>query len=260
MKLTVLTENAAGGRCLAEHGLSYLIESQGNKVLLDAGHSDVFLRNAAYLGIDLNNEIDSVILSHGHWDHGDGLRHLKGKSLYFHPQVFINRYRRSDDTYLGLKMSEAEMHSQFNLHTSISPIEVKPGILFLGEIPRINDFEAKSTPFIDADGKPDFVLDDSAVVVTEDDGIVVITGCAHAGICNTVAYAISVTGVTNVKAVVGGFHLKKNDAITSKTIEWLKEIGVQDVLPTHCTELEALSAFSREFGATQLKTGMTVQL
>lgn len=260
MKLTVLTENVAGGRFLAEHGLSYIIEHKGEKILFDTGHSDVFLHNAELLGVDIQNDIDTVVLSHGHWDHGDGLQYLQDKVLYCHPLVFMKRYRRVDDTYLGLKLSKSEAVKRFDLQTSISPIEVKPGIIFLGEIPRHNDFEAQKTPFLDANGQPDFILDDSAIAIIEDDALVVVSGCAHSGICNIVNHAKTVTGINNVKAVIGGFHLKHNDEITSLTVECLKAMEVKTIYPSHCTELNALAAFSLEYKVKQLKTGMVIEL
>ena len=260
MKLTVLTENVAGGAFLAEHGLSYLIEHKGEKLLFDTGHSDVFLHNAELLEIDLHNDVDTLVLSHGHWDHGDGLKYLRDKTLYAHPLIFMERYRRLNNTYLGLEMNKSEALKRFHLELSKSPVEVKPDVIFLGEIPRLNDFEAKQTMFLDADGNPDFILDDSALAIKDGDELMVVTGCSHSGICNIVDYAIKVTGLTKVKAVIGGFHLKHDDAVTAKTIAYLKELGVQKMMPTHCTALEALSVFVREFGVQQLKTGMIIDL
>jgi len=260
MKLTVLTENVAGGAFLAEHGLSYLLEHQGEQLLFDTGHSDVFLHNAELLGIDVQKDVDTVVLSHGHWDHGDGLSFLQDKVLYCHPLVFMERYRRLDKTYLGLKLSKSEVVKRFDLRTSISPIEVKPGVIFLGEIPRLNDFEAQQTPFLDRNNNPDFILDDSALAIKDGDELIVVTGCSHSGICNIVDYAIRVTGLKKVRTVIGGFHLKKDDDVTAMSVAHLKEIGVKHVYPTHCTALEALTVFVREFGAQQVKTGMVIEL
>lgn len=260
MKITILTENLAGGRFLAEHGLSYLIEHKGEKLLFDMGHSDVFLHNSELLGVDIHKDVDTLVLSHGHWDHGDGLQYLEGKKLFAHPLVFMQRYRRMDKTYLGLKMSKSEAVKRFDLQTSISPIEVKLGIIFLGEIPRHNDFEAKKTPFLDSKGEPDFILDDSALAIVDGDELVVVSGCAHSGICNIVNYAMTVTGIRNVKAVVGGFHLKKNDEIARMTVDCLKAMGVKSIYPSHCTDFPALVAFNAEFDIKQLKTGMVLDL
>lgn len=260
MTLTILTENCAGGQCLAEHGLSYLIEHEGETILFDTGHSDVFLHNAKLLGIDLENSIDTVVLSHGHWDHGDGLIFLKDKKLITHPLAFMKRYRRMNDTYLGLNMTKEEAKQRYNLTTSETPLEVKPNIFFLGQIPRLNSFEGKQTMFIDANKEPDFILDDSGLVLIDGDEIVVVTGCAHSGVCNMVDYAMQVSGKTKVRTVIGGFHLKKDDELTSQTIAYLLKIGVKNIYPSHCTELEAVGAFQKHFSIRQLKTGLTINL
>ncbi len=260
MKLTVLTDNCAGRSCLAEHGLSYLIEHKGFKLLLDTGHSDVFIKNSEILGIDLDKEIDTVVLSHGHWDHGDGLPFLQGKKLICHPLSFIKRYRRIDHTFLGIKMSKSEVMSRYDLQTTVAPLEITKDIFFLGEIPRKNDFESKVTSFIDANGDPDFVLDDSALVFIDGNEIIVVSGCSHSGICNIVDYAMQFTGINKVKAVIGGFHLKHDDELTHRTVDYLKSLNIKTIAPSHCTELDALCAFKRDFKFTQLRTGMTIDI
>ena len=124
MKLTVLTENCAGGRFLAEHGLSYLIEHNGESILFDTGHSDVFLRNAEALGLDIHSKIDTIVLSHGHWDHGDGLRYLEDKTLIIHPEAFIKRFRKRDNTNIGLALSKSELKKKFKLIEAKKPYSV----------------------------------------------------------------------------------------------------------------------------------------
>ncbi len=195
MKITVLSENTAGAGFLAEHGLSYLIEHNGNCLLFDTGASDVFLKNADKLNLDVPSAVDTVVLSHGHWDHGNGLQHLHGQKLVTHSKSFIKRYRKGND---------------------------------------------------------------SALAFIEENSLVVITGCSHSGICNIINQAQIVTGIQKVKAVMGGFHLKKNNEQTHKTIQFFKRLGVEEAYPSHCVELEALSAFQREFNNLQVKTGMEI--
>jgi 7,8-dihydropterin-6-yl-methyl-4-(beta-D-ribofuranosyl)aminobenzene 5'-phosphate synthase len=101
MKLSVLTENIASGYFTAEFGLSYLIEHDDETILFDTGHSDNFLRNAKRLNIDID-KVERVVLSHGHWDHGNGLKYIKNKDLICHPNAFIKRYRRNDNFHIGL--------------------------------------------------------------------------------------------------------------------------------------------------------------
>ena len=260
MKISVLTENVAGGKFLAEHGLSYLIEIDTEKILFDTGHSDVFLKNAKLLGIDIENEVKTVVLSHGHWDHGDGLRYLKNKKLISHPNSFSKRFRRVDHSPVGLSLTKKEIQQKFNLIETISHKHITNNLYFLGEIPRLNDFESQTTSFEFENGDDDFVFDDSALVATVNNKLVIITGCSHAGICNICEQAKKVTRISKIKAVIGGFHLKHQNRQTLKTIEYFKNNCVEKLYPAHCTELPSLAAFYEEFKIDQLKTGMALML
>ncbi|RLD63227.1 MAG: MBL fold metallo-hydrolase [Bacteroidetes bacterium] len=253
MKLTVLNDNAPGGIFSSEHGLSYIIEDD-KTLLFDVGPSDVFIKNAKKANIDLN-KIDIVALSHGHYDHGNGLLHLKNKTLICHPESFIKRYSRNNTKYIGLPISIEHAKKKFNLITTTKPYNISDNIIFLGEIPRENDFEAKSTTFNKEDGSPDFVIDDSALVIKSEKGLIIVTGCSHSGICNIINYAIKVTGNKNVYAVIGGFHLKKADEVTMKVINFIKNLNIKKVYPSHCTELPALSKFYEHFKIKQVKSG-----
>jgi 7,8-dihydropterin-6-yl-methyl-4-(beta-D-ribofuranosyl)aminobenzene 5'-phosphate synthase len=255
MRLTVLTENTAGGRFTAEHGLSYLIEHNGKRILFDTGHSDTFIKNAKKLKIDIDKTIDTVVLSHGHWDHGDGLRFIRDKKLITHPNSFIKRYRKTDKSNIGLSLSKSDIEKQFKLIVSEFALNITDDIIFLGEIPRTNSFESQTTTFIDDNNNDDFVTDDSGLAIVQNNELIIISGCAHSGICNIISHAIEITKITKVKAVVGGFHLKHNNLQTKKTIEYLEKLDIQHLYPSHCTELPALSAFYNTFNIKQLKTG-----
>jgi 7,8-dihydropterin-6-yl-methyl-4-(beta-D-ribofuranosyl)aminobenzene 5'-phosphate synthase len=254
MIISVLTDNKPGSDTAAEHGLSYLVEHEGKNLLFDTGQSNLFLKNAKIMGIDLMN-IHTIVLSHGHFDHGDGLQYLSGGELICHPGCFVKRYRKSDHYYIGLKVSKKKSAEKFNLHTSSGPYRITENIIFLGEIPRLTDFESKSTPFILDDGIPDFVMDDSAIALILDKGLFVITGCGHAGIVNTLEHAKKVTGENMIYGVMGGFHLKKVDRQTKETIHYLKENRAVHVYPSHCTDKPALGLFHKEFGTKQVRTG-----
>jgi len=254
MKISVLAENYQGAFTPAEHGLSYLIEFDGKRILFDAGQSDMFLKNAETMKVNMAN-IDIVILSHGHFDHGNGLSFLSGGSLICHPGCFVKRFRQRDHTYIGLKNSGDELSRIFNLNTSAEPFKITDKIIFPGEIPRLTDFESQSTSFIFEDGTPDFVMDDSALILIMAEGLFIVTGCGHAGIVNTLEHAKKITGLGNIYGVMGGFHLKEIDIQTKMTIKYLKENNVRHILPSHCTELPALSVFYENFGIRQIKTG-----
>ncbi len=255
MKLYVLTENTASAKFKAEHGLSYTIEYDGTQILFDTGHSDVFLQNAAMFGLDLD-QVKIVVLSHGHWDHGDGLRFIDHKNMICHPDVFQKRFRKGGTENIGLVLSEKELKKKFDILYTRLPYEINEHIIFLGEIPRVNNFESKTTSFVTEDQKDDFVMDDSGLVIKLNNEIVIVSGCAHSGICNMIEYAKSVTGINKVKAVIGGFHLKYNNKQTQETIQYLKNQNISELYPSHCTELPALAAFYNEFKIKQLKSGM----
>ena len=133
-------------------------------------------------------------------------------------------------------------------------------ITFLGEIPREIDFEAKTTPFVQEDGRPDFVMDDSAVVVTEGDGIVVISGCAHAGICNTIAHARRVTGKARMKAVVGGFHLGDDAALVRRTVQYFRDNNIERVLPCHCTGALGIRSIQEAGYTDRVYSGASIEI
>jgi 7,8-dihydropterin-6-yl-methyl-4-(beta-D-ribofuranosyl)aminobenzene 5'-phosphate synthase len=259
MKISILTENTAGGKFSAEHGISYLIEIDDQKILFDTGHSDVYLKNARHMGIDIEKEVKTVVLSHGHWDHGDGLRFLRNKRLIAHPSALIRRFRKKEFSPVGLSLTKKEIESRFNLTETKPPVQVSKNLWFLGEIPRKNDFEAQTTSFVDDLGYDDFVPDDSALAAIVKKELVVITGCSHSGICNIVEHSKKVTGISKVKAVLGGFHLQEHNEQTRKTIEYLKMNKIEQVFPSHCTELPALAAFYDAFQNRKIKTGMVLE-
>lgn len=253
MKITILTDNYAGPRFLATHGFSCYIEADIN-VLFDVGPDNTYLENAKRLNLDVNPEY--IVLSHGHWDHGNGLEFFQDKvKLMCHPGCFTKRYSKVKERYVGLSLSKEIISKRFELKESIKPVKLSKAITYLGEIPKVNDFEAQHTDFIDDKGIDDYIPDDSALVVQSEDGLVVISGCAHSGICNTIEYAKSVTGMDKVVAVFGGFHLKSQGTQTQKTIKYLQKSGISKVLPSHCTSLPALSEFYNVFKLQQVTTG-----
>ena len=258
MKIKVLVDNTALDSFEAEHGFSIIVEAD-KKILFDVGPNALFLKNAERLGEDIS-DVETVVLSHGHWDHGDGLEHLSGKELILHPDCFIERFRKHNKTHVGLSKSKKELSSLYSIKESRSPLWISENIVFLGEIPRKTQFESKVSPFLLPDGDPDFVNDDSAIVIKSPKGLVVISGCAHSGICNIVDYAKEVCQVERIHAVIGGFHLKEIDELTANTIKYLKSAKVELLLPTHCTSFKVRDEFAKYFKTAEIAAGSVIEI
>lgn len=244
MKVIVLTENRKQCECLNEDGLSLYIEVGENKLLLDTGFTDSFIKNAEMLGVDIAS-IKTIVLSHGHWDHGNGLKWLKdNKTVIMHPESFTKRYSlKRNMQYAGLNQTFEEMKNKFNVIQTKEPLEVLENIWFLGEIERNNDFEAKTFPTVLEEGKTDYLRDDTGIVIKTEDGIIVISGCSHSGICNTIEYAKKITKEDNVIAVMGGFHLREINESTEKTIQYFINNNIQSAYMGHCTSDEVIEEF-----------------
>jgi 7,8-dihydropterin-6-yl-methyl-4-(beta-D-ribofuranosyl)aminobenzene 5'-phosphate synthase len=258
LKISVLNDNTAGRWCRAEHGLSFLIESDCT-ILFDTSSSDLIAYNAQILNIDLQ-KIDTIVLSHGHDDHSGGLQLFKGQKLICHPDSFLKRYRKSNNTSLGIKWTQDEIERRFDLQTSRDPVQLSEQVFFLGEIPRLTGFESQKTAFKKADGSDDFVLDDSGLAIVTNKGLVVVSGCAHSGICNMTAHAMKVTGIADVHMIIGGFHLQNDDSVTKLTIEWMKAMHVDQVIPSHCTAFPALAAISKTYKFMPVKSGNVIEV
>lgn len=259
MKISILTENCAGSHFQAEHGLSYLIEIDGEKILFDTGHSDVFLKNAQKLDIDIHREVKKVVLSHGHWDHTYGLKYLENKMIITHPRSLDRMLATENFKDVRMDLTPQQLEERFDLQLTKAQQNITENLYFLGEIPRANDFESQTTYFTDERGKDDFIQDDTALAAKIGNELVIITGCSHSGICNITEYAKLVTKISDVKAILGGFHLKEKDEQTEKTVEYFKKNQVAIMYPSHCTQLPALSAFHKAFNTQQLKTGMVLE-
>lgn len=255
MKLSIyaLVENVASITCMAEHGLSYVVEFD-DKVLFDTGQSGLFVNNAKQMQVDFNH-IDKVVLSHGHYDHGNGLNMLNNKKLICHPDVFTKRFSGKQRKYVGLNLTKEEAMKRYDLLEHRSAYWISDKMCFLGEIPRNFGFERVETSFYLENGESDKLLDDSALAVKMKQGLFVISGCAHSGICNIIEHAKNVTGENKVFGVFGGFHLKFNNKQTKETVKYLKKNNVEVIMPSHCTDLPALSVFYNEFKGEQVRAG-----
>jgi len=271
MKLTVLVDNNTiiDQYYLAEPAVSYWIESEGKKILFDVGYSDVFIRNAKALNIDLK-ETDYLVLSHGHLDHTWGIEPFidlvgdktKNMKLIAHPDVFDRKFHPEFGD-IGTRKRKGEMEKYFDLDLSKTPRWLTKNLCFLGEIPRKNDFEAR-IPIgkIIKNGRefPDYLMDDSALTYKSKRGIVVITGCSHSGICNILDYGKKICRERKILDVIGGFHLLNvKKEILDKTIEYLNSCEIQNLHPCHCTDLKAKIELGKSFPIREVGSGLVLE-
>jgi 7,8-dihydropterin-6-yl-methyl-4-(beta-D-ribofuranosyl)aminobenzene 5'-phosphate synthase len=258
LQITTLSENTAGlGNLLGERGLGILVETGEVNILFDTGRSISASHNADLLGVDLSR-INKIVLSHGHSDHTGGLRQVlrkvrKETEIIAHPDIWAVRYNIKEANYIGIPFHRQTLESlgaRFNL--TKEPVRITANVMTSGEIPMTTDYE-KIEPHLQIEEgggfKPDKLLDDQALIINTEPGLVVILGCAHRGIINTLYHARRLTGVKTIRAVLGGCHLI--DATEERvylTIAALKELGVQRVGVSHCTGLPASAIMAQEFG------------
>ena len=239
-----------------DSGFSLLIDIDNLKILFDVSFSDDILKNAEKSKINLDI-INYLVLSHGHIDHTDGLRFIDFSTIKIvlaHPDCFQKKYF-GEKIETGCPVDLAEIKRRTNIILSKEPYWIKKDeIVFLGEIPRANNFEAKEPIGYLEDGKGDFVSDDSALVIKSDEGLIIISGCSHSGICNIIEHAKEVCNQDKIKAVIGGFHLFDKN-ITDKTIDYFKTRNINKIHPAHCLDKYAFSEFEK-IGARRLRTLM----
>jgi len=252
---------------LAEHGFSALVNvltgDTTHNLLFDFGFSEFGAAfNADALNLDMT-AIEAMVLSHGHSDHIGGFEQLtrrvgkKNIEFVVHPAVFRSpRYRKITNdfkAYWPAFTRKMVMDAGLTLMETKEPYPLLGGsFLFLGEIPRETDFEmGMPDVYYEENGEEIFdpIEDDTAVVVhLKGKGLVVLSGCAHAGIVNTTKYAMEVTGIDKVHAIMGGFHLTGSqfEPFIEITTEALKEIDPDFVIPTHCTGRNAVNHMEKE--------------
>lgn len=262
LKVTVLSTMLAD-RGLGEWGYSALVEVDGHKFLFDTGaNPDVVLKNAKSLSIDLS-EVEDVVISHNHDDHTGGLVSLRGELMKMNPRamsrahvsasIFLPRLKADGSDANGLTPFRAEyerLGGRFILHDSAT--ELVPGVWFTGPVPRKNPETNWSTKGIKLRTPAGDVPEDAALVFATTEGLVVLTGCGHAGIVNISEFAQTIAGPAPVFAVIGGLHLfAKSDDVVDWTGAQLRRLGVKYLLAGHCTGIEATMRLRAALGLTR---------
>lgn len=273
VEITVLVENTVSEAGLrAEHGLSLHIEAGGYRILFDTGASALFLGNAKKMGFHLN-DLDALILSHNHYDHTGGLEFLidlysNVPPIFAHPKTFSQSYgkpkakpnkkpeqtaarTRSRKIGFPYPLGLAGLQKRgIKLTMNREPLEIHKNIWLSGEIPRKCSFEDVGARFFldprltQADDLPD----DQALILKIEKGLIVITGCCHAGIVNTMEAVQDLFPDLPVWAVVGGFHLLRADIRRiRKSISYLKKLDPRMLIAGHCTGFDALCGLRQAF-------------
>ncbi len=246
MKITILAENLTftDEHFFGEPGPAYWIEADGKHILFDTGFSNLYIKNAKKLNVDLA-KTDAIVLSHGHNDHATGIKDFpypsKNISLITHPSCFIPKYKDSIDIGASISIDEAEQN--YNYIPSTKPYFITPNIAFLGEIPVTNDFEQRTQVGdikIGDKTEPDYLIDDTAMAIRTSNGTIVITGCSHSGVCNIIDQAKNVFHTETISSILGGFHLRSaNDDKLEKTTAFFKKNVTGTVYAGHCTGFKA---------------------
>lgn len=274
MKLTVLVDNNTiiDRYFLAEPGLSFLLQDDETTVLFDTGYSGIFLDNAQKMGLDLAF-LDYLVFSHGHLDHTWGVDALlkyytelrieqrphKKPVLIAHPQTFVSVQSEDFDEF-GSLVSERKLEKHFQMQLSKDPQRLSDKLTFLGEIPRNNAFESVAT-YGRKEGAQadDYVVEDSALVYNSPRGLVIITGCSHAGICNIIEYAREVCSNDKVADIIGGLHLQNPPRQQMQgTLDYLEKLQPDTVRACHCTDLKSKITLSTVVDLKEVGVGLTV--
>ncbi len=263
VKLTILCENcvekASPFGLLGEYGFSCLVETTSGTYLFDTGGGLTIINNTERLGIDLRR-LDGIILSHGHFDHTGGLKQVLEKTgsiaIYAHPELFNQRFSSHGGPLrnIGIAWEQKELETlgaRFQLSTG--PINIAENILLSGDVPRTNRHETGDPKLVIeiSEGKLDSdpLKDDLSLFLRTEKGLVLLLGCAHAGLINIIDHAVAVTGVDRIHAVVGGTHLMYSGKDQLKaTMDRLESEGITHIGASHCTGRNGALALAERFG------------
>ncbi len=248
-QLTVLCENSVDGPfgLIGEHGWSLLAEIRGRKILFDTGQGLGIMNNSMRLGKDLSN-IDMLVLSHGHYDHTSGIPEVAGLNngleVMCHGDVFLPRYwvKDGNERFIGMVHRREYLESlgcRFCLYSEFT--EILPGVFITGEVPRITDFESMDPHMeIESGGKriQDPLRDDLSLILDTPRGLLVVLGCAHAGLINILLHVRRNLPGKKIDTVIGGTHLGfAKDTQFERTVKELQAFEIKRLGASHCTGL-----------------------
>lgn len=262
IKLTILCENSVGRPfgVVGEHGFACLIETESGSVLFDTGQGLGIVGNAHALGKDLSS-IRAVALSHGHYDHTGGLPQVLSRTgpvpVYGHPGIFASR-TWSDGAatrFIGLRHRREYLESLgARFHLSRERVEISPGIYLTGEVPRKSGFEQPDPamtlhPVEGPPVCPDPIADDQSLVIESSKGLILVLGCAHAGMINIFNHVLRTFNRSRIYTVIGGTHLGFSQPVQfDETLKAIDRYGIEKMGVSHCTGLERAAVLHEHLG------------
>ena len=260
VKITTLVDNYAllGSGFWGERGLSFLIDADGEKILFDTGQtSEVMGHNLDILGEDLD-DLKYVVLSHGHYDHTGGLKEIAKRTekptVFAHPNIFDDKCAKKGDLYkpIGIPFGKNMLKKGFKFHLDGHSTEIIDGVRTTGQIPRTTQFEQVPEMYCikkNRDYIKDEILDDQALILDTKKGIIVILGCTHSGVVNTLDHVAELTGDKEIFYIMGGMHLRSAKKAHLRKIAWvLKRYKVQSIGLSHCSGENAFFHLSNILG------------
>lgn len=261
-KLTILCENTVERvnpvGLIGEHGFACHLQADQGAYLFDTGGGLALLHNSKLLGIELA-QLQGVILSHGHRDHSGGLQQLLEITgaipIYAHPELFIQRHSSNGGELraasIPWRQAELEQHGGI-FQLSAAPQKITPQLTASGEIPRLEAVVGDPNLIVmAADGcqKTDPIADDQSLFISTRQGLVILLGCAHAGLFNIIEHAIAITGQGKIRLLFGGTHLKFCSAQQMETtLDRLQSYQIESIGAAHCTGLQAAQKMAQRFG------------
>lgn len=265
VRITLLVDNEAAEGLEKEHGFAAWIEAGNRRILFDTGHMGALQINAQRMGVDLK-QADSLVISHGHRDHTGTLDRFLAENdkaeLYFSNQIDQERwwYMPDADSY-GMPEAARKAFAALpasRVHSLKSYHYLMPGVGITGPVPRLNAFEDTGGTFHldDQRGPVDRIDDDQSMWFETTDGLVVLVGCCHSGLSNTIDYIRKVSGMDKVKGVLGGMHLlQANEQRLSRTFEIMKDWKADFLIPCHCTGMASAKKMEAAIGSQTVRHG-----
>ncbi|MFK5927563.1 MAG: MBL fold metallo-hydrolase [Desulfuromusa sp.] len=275
IRLTILCENSVDRvspyGLLGEHGFSCHLQTPAGNFLFDTGGGMTIMNNAKLMGIDFT-KLQGIMFSHGHFDHTGGLKQvleITGEiPIYAHPDLFSEHYSKNSGkmTKIGIPWPQAELEKLGASFTfSAVPYQVTQDLLLSGEVPRVSKVETGDPNLlaISEAGEQitDPLHDDLSLFINTDKGLVILLGCAHAGLLNIIDHAIQVTGQKKITMILGGTHLKYcSEEQMSATLDLLEDLKIDKIGASHCTGLRGARMLAERFGERFFSASVGVEI